>query len=169
MKKRINHKKIKDLLLEKKILWISIVLLLVIIIIFLIFVKYKEKGYPVQNIINQDETLQKTHCLDSICIEGMMLSYYKDGLSSISGFMTNAGKERRDACLKIKFILNGQDETIDFNTCYWDLGIDEKVPIETYFGEDQKELVFAVDYQLDYLTDDELQMLQDAREKDEND
>ena len=44
----------------------------------------------------------------------------------------------------------------------------EEVPIETYFNEDQKDLVFATNYELDYLSDEELQQLYDAREKDEN-
>lgn len=164
----MNKKKLKELLLEKRILILSILILLIIVIIFLMFAKYKEKGYPIKNIVNESNKITEKKCLDSICIEDLRIAYYKDDISSISGFITNEGDMRMDACLKLKFVIQGQEETIDFNTCYYDLGVDEKIPLETYFDEDNKDLVFATDYKLEYLSDEELKQLYDEREKDEN-
>lgn len=164
----MSKKKLKDVSLDKKILILSILILFIILTVFLLFFKYKEKGYKIKNIINSNPQLSSKHCLDTICIDELKIFYYKDQISSISGYIINEGTTRGDACVKIKFILPGKEETVDYNTCYYDLGVDEKVPLETYFNEDKKDLVQATDYKLEYLSDEELKQLYDAKEKDEN-
>ena len=170
-KKKVVSKKenIKELLLEKKILWLSILiifLLLLIVVGLLIYhQKRVEKGYPIQNIINNSEALTSEHCLDDVCLEGMTLAYYKDGVSFISANMIYHGEYPKDVCLKIQFQSEGETATQDFNTCYYDVIPGEETPIETYFTEEQKELVYSKDYVLTYLSEDEENEIYQAREE----
>ena len=165
MKKKTNK---KSLSLENKILIVSILFLFIIIVNIVIYVKRIEIGYPIKNILNNSDSLTEEHCLDNICINNMNIYYNKDNISSVSGLMKNTSPNTIDACVKIKFTVPEHEETIDYNFCYYELKTNEEVPIETYFNEDQKDLVFATNYELDYLSDEELQQLYDAREKDEN-
>ncbi len=163
-----TKKETKNLSLEHKILVISLLLLFIIIINAIIYVKRIEIGYPIENITNNDEVLTKEHCLDNMCINNMTIYYNKNNISSVSGMLTNKSEDTMDACFKVKFTVPGHEETIDYNICNFDLKPNDEVPIETYFNEEQKDLVFASNYTLEYLNDEELQQLYDAREKDEN-
>ena len=90
----MSKRKIKDLPLEKRLLCLSILVLFVLLVIFLIYIKHKENGYPIKNVVNDNATLTKIHCLDTICIKDMRVDYYKDSISSISGFIMNNGEGR---------------------------------------------------------------------------
>ena len=158
-----KNKKTHDLYLEKRILVIVILVLFICVSSFLAYLQYKGKlfqnGYPVTNIVNDHEELQKEHCFEDICIKGLTIAYYKDSISSIYGTMVQKTSSKKDACVKIQFIFDNTTDTQDFETCYYDLEPNEEVFIETYFEEEQRDLVFAKDYQLTGLSADELNAL----------
>lgn len=167
--KKNEKKKGKELLLEKKVFWLSILviflILVVVLSILIIHQKRVEKGYPVVNIINQNGALKKQHCLDDFCIDNMTIAYYKDSLSSISGELTYNGENTKDICFKITFFSETNDQAYDYNTCNFEVEKGSSFPIETYFHEDKKDLIYIEDYRLSYLSEEERDQLYEAREE----
>lgn len=165
MKKNRTKKAKTELFLEKKIIWVSIIIVLGLAGLLTHDILERKEGYPIKNVTNKTTELAASHCLDDFCIRDMTIYYSKKGISSISGYLINNSDTAKDACVKIKFQIDGQEETEDFNTCYYELEGGLEVPIETYFNKDQKELVYARDYTLDYLTDEELETLYNSRDE----
>ncbi len=154
------------MLLEQRIMWL-VVLVLLAICCFFGYIQYKnirsKIGYPIKNITN--ENLGEEHCLEDICINDLKISYYEDGISTISGNMYHTSEETKDVCVKIQFLKEGTTDTYDFNTCYYQMTPHENVYIETYFSEEQKDLVFSKDYRLTYLNSQELDQLYRNRDE----
>lgn len=147
---------------------ITVIIIIVIIIVgaYLIFhkeeKKEKKKGYPIKNIVNKD--LGDEHCLDDFCLKNMTIAYYKDSISSIYAELINKSGEIKDICLKISFKTKGIEKTFDYSTCYLKADPNKENPIETYFGEEEKDVVFANSYQISYLTPEEKQEILSTKE-----
>lgn len=162
----------KELRFEKMIMIFSIVITIIcvgIIVAFFFLHKGKhdatKKEYPINNLVNRNEKLTKEHCLDDFCLRNISLAYYKDSPSSVSGDLINKSNDVKDICFKISFKTVGIEDTSDFDICYYETKPNEILPVETYFEEDQKNLVYAEDYSLSYLTEEERKVFDKKREE----
>ena len=76
--KKIKFNFFSDLLLEQRIMWI-VVLLLLCIFCFFAYVQYKavvhKNGYPIKNITNNN--LKDEHCYEDVCVKDVVYTMIK--------------------------------------------------------------------------------------------
>lgn len=161
--KKKKFKFFSDLLLEQRIMWV-VVLLLLCIFCFFAYVQYKavihKNGYPVKNLTN--DSIKEEHCYDDVCFKNVVIYYDKEDISSVYGKMYYKGTGVKDACAKLKFLREGTTDTYDFNICYFGLKAYKEIDFETYFEEDQADLIFSKDYELAGLSSEEYDELYQA-------
>lgn len=154
--KKKKFKFFNDLIIEQKIMWV-VVLLLLCIFCFFGYVQYKammdKKGYPVKNITN--ENLKDEHCYEDVCVKDVVVHYDTEDISSIYGVMYHKGTGVKDTCFKIKFLREGTTDTYDFDICYFGLMAYKEMDFATYFEEDQADLVFSRDFEITSLSAEE--------------
>lgn len=116
--------------------------------------KSKSESEPTEEITNDSVELEKVHCLDSLCVENMNVSYDEgQGVGSIQFFIQNTGATTLPAgFIKVVFDNNAQNT---FILRYSDFAPESIQSIEIEFTE--KGITETTDYQLQYLTDEELQ------------
>jgi len=154
--KKKKFKFFNDLIIEQKIMWV-VVLILLCIFCFFGYVQYKammdKKGYPVKNITN--ENLKEEHCYEDVCVKDVVVHYDTEDISSIYGVMYHKGTGVKDTCFKIKFLREGTTDTYDFDICYFGLMAYKEMDFATYFEEDQADLVFSRDFEITSLSAEE--------------
>lgn len=154
--KKIKFNFFSDLLLEQRIMWI-VVLLLLCIFCFFAYVQYKavvhKNGYPIKNITNNN--LKDEHCYEDVCVKDVVIHYDKEDISSIYGVMYHKGVGVKDTCFKLKFLREGTTDTYDFDICYFGLKAYKEMDFATYFEEDQADLVFSKEFEITSLSSEE--------------
>ena len=154
--KEVERMKKSNSKFKGKVGFIIVLLAVVLIVVglVLVFLPDREEAKPNKTITNDSEELKKLHCLDGLCVEKMDISYNEgEGVGSILFYIQNTGEVDVPAgFLKVVFDNSNQKE---FILRYVDFLPGDTQSIEIEFTE--KDITETTDYELQYLTEEELQ------------
>ena len=133
---------------------IAIVLIVAGVVMFFLPEKQVSKPESTKTIKNESEKLEEVHCLDSICVEKMEVSYQEgQEVGSIRFYLQNTGEVNLPAgFVKVVFDNDNQKE---FILRYTDFLPGDVQSVEIEFTE--KDITETTDYQMQWLTEEELQ------------
>ena len=124
--------------------------------VVVLFLPEKQVSNPESSktIKNESEKLEETHCLDSLCVEKMEVSYQEgQAVGSIRFYLQNTGEVNLPAgFVKVVFDNDNQKE---FILRYTDFLPGDVQSVEIEFTE--KDITETTDYQMQWLTEEELQ------------
>ena len=133
---------------------IAILLIVSGIVMFFLPEKQVSKTEPSKTVKNESEKLGEIHCLDSLCVEKMEISYQEgQKVGSIRFYLQNTGEGNLPTgFVKVVFDNDNQKE---FILHYTDFLPGDVQSVEIEFTE--KDITEATDYQMQWLTEEELQ------------